>query len=586
MTSSSASSTVAARISAFQNRPTTSFDSDRITRRTYPRKKRSLGSLVAQLDRANELIEARARLKHIEAVQKSPKEGKKKQDQEPPAAIRRRRTNSSVLEELDDLLDTAIGENATHFTTTASRETTDDATPDWPLPRTRSVVSRSSSKHALRHPIAAAKRKQSRPRQLQPDDSAPLDANSTAHIHGPSIDSERPRSSEDTDIERHHPHLSESEGEPQGTEVPKQVQDSKSPIKQRAALFEKLAQHEAVMVHDMPHIHDARNLTKITKIWPPKQDATAKEKTRGEFIPSLERHHLKFHHGKDEALVQNNADSPPRASSPEKPRTAHVPPIPLALPQLVSPRRRSRPDVTALRDVFTAAPPMKKSSVSAPVVPNPKSDERKASRDASLNWPLRWDLRKAPNITVKKSSIVARAETGHHASAKRIEETKHRVHDLLTAVQEAAKEPIPEQGLDHPDEKQGSPTPVSMPGALADTPRGSSSAEKEVTSQSTATPARAVTPSTPRGRHQFQELETSTLSPAGNNDGPHKVEQRFALSRSRSRAGGVRVQVEIRSPNTSPERGGEHTVIVTADVTPFDEKDAEMQNAKCNQGNG
>jgi hypothetical protein len=582
MTSSSASSTVAARISAFQNRPLSSFDSDRTPRTTYPRKQRSLGSLVVQLDGANELLEARARLKHIGEVQRGPKkEERNKQHQEPPVAIRRRRAKSSVLEELDDLLDTAIGEHAKQFTTTDSRDTTDDAATDWPLPRTEFVTSKSPSEYALRYSGAAAKRRQSRQRQLQADSSDTFESNTAAHAHGPSIDSERPRSSEDTDIAHYHLPLSEAEREPPRVELPIKMQLKKSPIKQRAALFEKLAQHEAVRVHDMPHIHDARNSAKITKIWPPQQDATAKEKVRGEFIPSLEKHHFKFHHGRDEAFEEKNADSPPGGSSPEKPRTTHVPPIPLALPQLVSSRRRSRPDVAGAGDVFTTAPQTTRSSVSVPVVPMPKSEEPKVTRDTSFSWPLRWDLlRKAPNIPTKESSIVARAEPDDHVSAKTSHDNQHRVHDLLMAAQESTKEPIPEQDVHHLIHRQSSPKHASMPGTLADTPRGSSSAEKEVTSQSTMTSAGAITPSTPRGRHRLQDFEISTYSPAGDKEVPRRVEQRFALSRSRSRAGGVRVQVEIRSPNTSPERGGEHTVIVTANVTSFDEEDDEVKDAE------
>lgn len=548
---------------------------------TYPRKQRSLGSLVAQLDGANELIEARARLKQIREIQESPKrEQTNKQDQEPAAAIRRRRTDSSVLEELDDLLDTAIGGHATQFTTTESRETTDDATLDWPL-RTKSFISKSPSKYALRHSGAAAKRRQSRQKQLQAHSSDTIELNTAAHAHGPSSDSERPRSSTDTDVGHYHPLLLEAEREPVRIEVPKQIRDSKSPIKQRAALFEKLTQHEAVMVHDMPHIHDARTPTKIRGIWPPKQDVTVKEKAQCEFTTSLEQHHLKFHHCRDEALAKNNADSPSRTSSPEKPRATHVPPIPLALPQLLSSRRRSRPDVTALRDSFTAAPQTKPSSVNVPAVPTSKSDGPKENRDTSFHWPLRWDLlRKAPKVPIKESSIVARAEPDHHTSVEKSYETQHRVHDLLMAAQEAAKEPTPEQNIDQQDKQQSTPTRTPMPGASGETPRGSSAAEKEVTSQSTATPARTVTPITPRGRHRLQNLEVSTHSPAEVKDSSYKVDQRFALSRSRSRGGGVRVQVEIRSPKASPERGGEHTVIVTTDVTPFDEQDEDVDDAK------
>jgi hypothetical protein len=334
-------------------------------------------------------------------------------------------------------------------------------------------------------------------------------------------------------------------------------------------------------VHEMPHIHDTRNPTKIRGIWPPKQDAAVLEKARGEFATSLEQHHLKFHHGRDEALAKNNADSPSRTSSPEKPRATHVPPIPLALPQLVGSRRRSRPDVTILRDSFIAAPQMKPSSVDVPVVPTSKSDEPKENRHASFNWPLRWDLlRKAPKVPIKESSIVARADPDRHISVEELSETQHRVHDLLIAAQEAAKEPTPEQNIDQHDKPQSTPTRTPMPGALAETPRGSSAAEKEVTSQSTTTPADTVTPITPRGRDRLQNLEVSTHSPAGVKDSSYKVDQRFALSRSRSRGGGVRVQVEIRSPKASPERGGEHTVIVTTDVTPFDQQDEDVDDAK------
>ena len=572
MASSAASSTVAARISALQNRPSTSFGSDRTPGRTFLQKQRSLGNLAGQLDGANELLEARARLRHIGGTQKSPtKPQAQKPDQEPSTVARRRRTNSSVLEELADLLDTAIGEDAAQLNTTDSRDTAEDSVPDWPLPRTKSVTSRSPSKHALRHSVSAAKRKQSRQSPLRMDSSDTIGSSTAAHARGQSIDSNRPRSSTDTDIGHYHPLTSEAEREPVKLEVPKQMQDSKSPIKRRAALFEQLSQHEAVKVHDMPHTHDARNSTRIRRIWPPKPDATGQEKARGEFVTSLEKHHLQFHHGKDEALAKDNADSPPRTSSPDKPRTTHVPPIPLALPQLVDSRRRSRPAATALHESSTPASSTKQTS----------NSDHKAKRDTSFNWPLKWSLlRKTPDASIKESSIVARAEPDHHTSAKEVHETQHRVHDLLVAAHEATKEPVPSPHTDQQDDRESIQNCASMPGALADTPRGSSAAEKEVASQTSGTPAGTITPSTPRGRRRLQDLEVITHSSAEDQDSTYKVVRSFAVSRSRSRGGGVRVQVEIRSPKASPERGGEHTVIVTANVTPFDEQDEELNDAK------
>ena len=581
MTSSPASSTVAARISAFQNRPSTSFGSGRTPGRTLLQKQRSLGNLAGQLDGANELAEARARLRHIGGTQKSPtKKQAQKPDQEPSAVIRRRRTNSSVLEELADLLDTAIGEDATQVTTTDSRDTAEDSVPDRPLPRTKSVTSRSPSKYALRHSVSAAKRKQSRQSPLRMDSSDTIGSITAAYPCGQSIDSNRSRSSTDTDIGHCHPLPTEAEREPLKIEVPKQMQDSKSPIKRRAALFEKLSQHEAVKVHDMPHTHDARNSTRIKRIWPPNQDATGQEKVRGEFVTSLEKHHLQFHHGRDEALTKDNADSPPRTSSPDKPGTTYVPPIPLALPLLVNSRRRSRPAAMGLHDSSTAASPTKHSSVSNPIDLT-NSDHTKAKRDTSFNWPLKWSLlRKTPDASIKESSIIARAEPDHHTSAKEVHETQHRVHDLLVAAHEATKEPVPSPHTYQQDDRERIPNCASMPGALADTPRGSSAAEKEVASQTSATPAGTITPSTPRGRRRLQDLEVITHSSAEEQENTYKVVRSFAVSRSRSRGGGVRVQVEIRSPKASPERGGEHTVIVTANVTPFDEQDEELNDVK------
>ena len=565
MASSSELGTVAARISAFQNRPATSVGSEREPARAYPRKQRSLGNLISQLDGTNELQEARARLKHVEDVKKSPKkEETKKPAPQPPAAIRRRRTNSSVLEELDDLLDTAIGENTNQFTTTDSRETTDDHTLDWPLPRPQSFTSKSPSKYASRHSGIAAKRRQSRQRHLRTNSSGVVESNSSVHNRGPSIDSNRPRSSTDTEAADYRALPSEIERKPIRIAIPNQLQSGKSPIKQRTALFEKLSQHEAVVVHEVPHTHDARNPIKIKGIWPPKKDEKGENKARNEFFQSLEKHHMDFHHGRDEMLIKNNPDSPPRSSSPEKPRATHVPPIPLTLPQLLTPRRQSRTEIASSSNSFTTAPQRKDSSASVPGVSTTKQEEPKGER--SYNWPLKWDIfRKPPNASIKESGFVARAEPDHHTSAKKTHENQHRVHDLLVGAQNAVKESSSEPEGDQQKERQSTPPSTSMPGALADTPRGSSAAEKEVASQSSVTPARTITPSTPRGRPRLQDLEVITHSPAVEKESNYRVEQRFALSRSRSRGGGVRVQVEIRSPRGSPERA-DHTVIVTANV--------------------
>lgn len=386
-----------------------------------------------------------------------------------------------------------------------------------------------------------------------------------------------------TDIGHYDQLPSEIEHEPARIEVPKQTQNSESPVKQRAALFEKLSQHDAMLVYEMPHIHDVRNPAKIRGMWPPEQDATRKGKVCSEFVTSLEKHHLKFHHGKDEPLVKDNADSPPSISQPDRLRMTHVPPIPLTLPQLVSPRRRSRPDITAVGDSFTTFPQTKYNSAKVPILSTPKSDESNVKGVTSYNWALKWDVfRKSPNAPTKESSIEARAEPDHHTSPKKTHATQHRVHDLLVAAQEASKEPNSEPDSDQQEDTKSTPARPPMPGALADTPRGSSAAEKEVASQSSMTPAGAITPSTPRGRHRLQDLEVIRHSTAEEQDDNYKVEQRFALGRSRSRGGGVRVQVEIRSPTASPERGGEHIVILTANVAPRNEQDEGANGTERN----
>lgn len=562
MASPPASGTVAAGIFAFQRKSATGFPSDRSPTIDYPRKQPSLENLKAQLDGSNELLEARARLRHVRE-NKSPKEEAKKPEAKPPAAVQRRMTNSSVLEELDSLLDTAIGEQSHQLNTTDSRDTT-DTTQDWPPPRSQSFNSKSPSKHASRYSVIAAKRRQSRHRLSRKDS----ELDNSAHAPGPSIDSNTPRSSTGSDVGVYHALPSEIEHDPIKLELPKQMQNSKSPIKHRAALFEKLAQHEAAVVHEISHTHDARNPLKIRGRWPPKQDQKGTDKEHIEFIPSLQKHHMKFHHGRDDMPAQDDHDSLPRASSPDKPKATHVPPIPLTLPQLVGSRRHSRLDITSSDNSFTTAPQTKHNAAS--VSPVKSTDERKTS----FSWPLKWDLsRKSPDVSIKESVVVARAEPDHHSSAKKSHENQHRVHDLLVAAQEAVKEPIPDPESDKHDETQSTPSRWPMPGAMVDTSRGCSTTEKEVTSHSSPASVGTVTPSIPRGRRRLQDLEVVAHSPKVEKGGAFKLEQRFTLSRSRSRGAGIRVRVDIRSPKASPERHGDDTVTMTATVEPIDEEE-------------
>jgi hypothetical protein len=572
MASSSAFGIVAAGISAFQ-RPVTSTRFDRSPTTTYLRKQHSLGNLADQLDGPNELQEARARLRRVGGNQSPKKEEAKESEAKPPAVIRRRRTNSSLLEELDGLLDTAIGEHTNKLSTTDSRDTT-DTTQDWPLPRSHSFTSKSPSKYTSRHSIGAAQRRQSRQRHLRTKNSYVIDSDTSTHARGPSIDSNRPRSSTDTDAGTYRQLPSELEHEPLGFEVPKQLQSSKSPVKHRAALFEKLSHRESAVVHEIPYTHDARNPIKLRGMWPPKHAEKGKDKARVDFIPSLQKHHMKFHHGREEVFAKGSADSPPKSSSPHKPNATHVPPIPLTLPQLVSPRRQSRPDITSSDNSFTTAPQAKCNPVS--VTPVKPTEESKTS----YSWPLKWDFtRKSPDASIKESSVVARAEPDHHTSAKKSHENQHRVHDLLVAAQEAVKEPTLEPESEKHVKSQRTPPRRPMPGALAETPRTSSTTEKEVASQSSATTVRTVTPSSPRGRRRLQDLEVIALSPKTEKDGAYMLEQRFTLSRSRSRGAGIRVQVDIRSPPSSPERDGNHTVVVTANVEPIQEEEDAVGQA-------
>jgi hypothetical protein len=469
------------------------------------------------------------------------------------------------------LLDTAIGEHTNKLSTTDSRDTT-DTTQDWPLPRSHSITSKSPSKYTSRHFIGAAKRRQSRQRHSRTKNSYVVDSDTSTHARGPSIDSNRPRSSTDTDAGTYRQPPSELEHEPLIIEVPKQLQSSKSPIKHRAALFEKLSHNESAVLHEIPYNHDARNPIKIKGMWPPRHADKGNDNSRVDFIPSLQKHHMKFHHGREEVFAEGSTDSPPKSSLPHKPKATHVPPIPLTLSQLVSPRRQSRPDITSSDNSFTTAPQAKYNPVSVP--PVRPAEERKTS----YSWPLKWDFRKSPDASIKESSVVARAEPDHHTLAKKSYENQHRVHDLLVAAQEAVKEPIPEPESENHIKRRSTPPRRPMAGALAETPRTNSTTEKEVASQSSATPVSTVTPSTPRGRRRLEDLEGIAHSPKTEKDGAYKLEQRFTLSRSRSRGAGIRVQVDIRSPPASPQRDGDHTVVVTANVEPIrEEEDAVGQ---------
>ena len=176
-----------------------------------------------------------------------------------------------------------------------------------------------------------------------------------------------------------------------------------SPVRQKAAIFEKLARHDDEIYHEgapilshrdggVTHAHFAN--TKEPTFEPFQSEH--ENKSEGSYVPSMQRHHEMFHCKSEPsvALVRETWNSDASSG-----KAVHIPPIPLALPQLVSPRnqRSHRESESSLHESnYSTALESEASSQAStqPQVPIPDLplSQQSHERRSQGPWPFKWNL--------------------------------------------------------------------------------------------------------------------------------------------------------------------------------------------------
>jgi hypothetical protein len=327
-----------------------------------------------------------------------------------------------------------------------------------------------------------------------------------------------------------------------------------SPVKARAALFER-------MHYDFP----------------------------GEYIH--DRHYL------EHAVPTSTVKSIRKRLEAENsiPISVHNPPIELALPQLIShPRRHSQRSSGPGDSESYQCETAKQFVAMSPSTARPKDDTR-----VSFPWPLKWNLfpqDKATPAPPKPSGVEAKAETGH---GERVTDSsmEHIMNHIYVSPAKLALSPMlnPTQKplVIGDTEGQGVTEGVQERVKVFTEGRTSKTAASQSLQelQSDAQPKEPQTPKretdlisaqlmtpTKSGTVQLKP-STTTSSPStpfrGRTRSGHRdsfaVEQRYSLSRSRSR-GGLKILLEVRSPDPTPDRSDNDTIIIVrANVEPLEE---------------
>ena len=541
-------------------RPATSFDMDdgsnSASTETAPinalqplRKHRSLQNLRQPKSADNEIFQARTRLRSV------------KQPTSPRSASLERRNvwfdapghrnkpsqdskaNHKILNELDTLLVGALeGVNTT--TGQANGEHADNTA-------LTSSAGQSSTPQSLSRPHSRP-RDSSTARQIRPQSTS-------CHRKYNTEDSVVPESSADTDLADCFKLPSDSRSAEQASNeeqgplsVATSLRSCPSPVKARVAVFEKMKFH-------IPgeHVHDRHN-------W---EDSIT---TSG--VMSIRQ-----------KLEKKDSRPPP----------ANIPPIELALPRLIShPRRDSQRSSRSVHLGSCQYETAEQSAAMSPPIVEPTKD-----RKISIPWPFKWNLfphDKGTPAPPQPSAVEAKAETGHeeHVVDSSVEHSTNHIH--ISPAKSALR------SMSIPSLKSEDPTGQVVVGSssLQDKPkplmedrirknsetRQLEEYQKDTDPEKSQTPkkrtdpisAQLTTPSKP-GTPRLKS-STTTSSPRTPFRGRarsdrrenYPVEQRYSLSRSRSR-GGIKIQLEVRSPDRSPERANDDTiVIIRANVEPMD----------------
>jgi hypothetical protein len=325
------------------------------------------------------------------------------------------------------------------------------------------------------------------------------------------------------------------------------LQSGPSPVKARAALFERMHYHvPGEYIHDRPNREDTITTSTVRSI---------RKKLETKDFGS---------------------------------RPIHTPPIELALPQLIGhPCRHSQRSSQSTYDEKYQYDTAKQLATMSPPTAPPKHD-----RKVSIPWPFKWNLFPQDKVTPappRPSGVEAKAETAYdeHVTDSSLE---HITNHTYVSPTKPAISPSRE-----PSQKRlvtGDPKGQSFTGGV-NSPQKKAKVFTEERKE-LHTEADPKKPETPKKRIDLVSnlLMTPTksgtpgLKPSTAPSSPHTplrgrarsgrrnsyaIEQRYSLSRSRSR-GGVKVQVEVRSSNPSPERAKDDTIIIIrANVEPLEE---------------
>jgi hypothetical protein len=338
---------------------------------------------------------------------------------------------------------------------------------------------------------------------------------------------------------------------------PPSLQQWPSPVKARAALFERMQYHVS-----------------------------------GEYIPDG--------YNRDDNTTTSSIRSISRKLETENnvPRSIQIPRIELALSPLISHRRRHSQGSSGSGQSENCPYDMVGGSKTPSVpVTQPQHD-----RKAPITWPFKWNLfphDKANPAPPKSSGVEAKAETGNDEHATDVSMEQLTSHIYVSPVKPA---PFPRRGPNQKRVVGGETTdngvtnqvssvkerakvftgrPMSNIAIPQDLQKPHSEGNPEeprtpkkrtvLRSTQSATPIKPVTPQLKRPAASSPPRTPFRGRSRSARGGSYVAEQKYPLSRSRSN-GGVKILVEVSSPGPSPDRANNDTVvIIRANVEPLGE---------------
>ena len=504
----------------------------------------------------NEALQARARLrswKKPDPIHEEPKETQVE-------TKHTRGDSQGVLDELGGLLDTAIARNQ-HS--------------DGNLSSILSSECDTSQQAQIPPPILSPDRHKSSWRQSPPRQRAKSSVRPRSTTRTTGEDSLQPKSSPNS----MRVNYAESSAGTLPEVVPRKTTNR---IKQQAAAWEQRLKAEQAQLEASPHEHDMTQYNEMSgphRLAEARTHYPARQPTiRGSTVTAMRQ---KLEGVEPDIYTDDQLYGPNHSHTPlQEVRAIHTPPIPLALPQLVSPRRSERQSRTSYSDASAC-------EYAATCQESPTHEAPPQGRAISIGRLFHWNLFNQKAVEPKRSSISASAGTYH---GKRDVDTgvEQHIKDLMQKSfpsnydsdssqkhTDAATENENEKMSDNSTLDSGRvtklPTRPANHSAIAfpsptrlKSPRKSLSKTSPTKTPSSAASMTPVAPSSPRTPQRGRPDQPRRDS--------YMVEQRYSLSRSRSR-GGVRISVEVESPAASP--GMDDVLIVRANVRPLEEEKEE-----------